>query len=166
MCETANIEWHTHTHTWTHTQAHTHELTQTHAQEISLSLSHTQPLSLSLSHTQPLSLSLSHTQPLSLSLSLSHTPTHTHSPVLVADDANLDIAARRITWGKCINSGQSCIAPDYVLCTEAVRDRLIEACKATLIDFYGEVRMCIHTVCILYNAMQGCVIPFSFVNFL
>jgi aldehyde dehydrogenase (NAD+) len=62
------------------------------------------------------------------------------SPVIVADDANIDIAARRIVWGKCINAGQSCIAPDYVLCTENVRERLIEACKTNLRDFYGEVQ--------------------------
>ncbi|CAI7989817.1 Aldehyde dehydrogenase family 3 member A2 [Geodia barretti] len=60
------------------------------------------------------------------------------SPVLVADDANIEVAARRIMWGKCINAGQSCIAPDYVLCTEAIRDQLIETCKATLTEFYGE----------------------------
>ena len=63
------------------------------------------------------------------------------SPVLVADDANIEVAARRIMWGKCINAGQSCIAPDYVLCTEAVRDQLIETCKATLTEFYGEVQL-------------------------
>ena len=65
--------------------------------------------------------------------------TTTCSPVLVADDANIAIAARRIIWGKCINAGQSCIAPDYVLCTDNTRERLIDACKDNLREFYGEV---------------------------
>ena len=57
----------------------------------------------------------------------------------MADDANIEVAARRIVWGKCINAGQSCVAPDYVLCTEAVKERLLEACKTNLKEFYGEV---------------------------
>lgn len=46
------------------------------------------------------------------------------SPVIVAADADLDIAARRIAWVKLMNSGQTCIAPDYVLAERSIVDRL------------------------------------------
>jgi len=48
------------------------------------------------------------------------------SPVIVTKDADLEVAARRIAWSKLINSGQTCIAPDYVLVEEPVRDELVE----------------------------------------
>ena len=60
------------------------------------------------------------------------------SPVLVAEDAHLEEAARRIAWGKFINAGQTCVAPDYVLVHEAVHDRLVEALARTIRRFYGE----------------------------
>lgn len=60
------------------------------------------------------------------------------SPCIVSDDANIEVAARRIIWGKCINAGQSCIAPDYVLCSLDTQERLVEACKRTIREFYGE----------------------------
>ena len=44
------------------------------------------------------------------------------SPVIVADDANVKVAARRIAWAKMLNSGQTCVAPDYVLVDRTVRD--------------------------------------------
>ncbi|NKY24936.1 aldehyde dehydrogenase family protein [Nocardia gamkensis] len=48
------------------------------------------------------------------------------SPVIVTADADLDVAARRIAWIKCGNSGQTCIAPDYVLADHRIRDRLVD----------------------------------------
>ena len=69
-----------------------------------------------------------------------HTHTHTHSPALVTSDANLEIAAKRIIWGKCLNSGQTCIAPDYVLCMRGQEQKLIDVCKKTVTEFFGEVR--------------------------
>src|ERR1700739_4428311 len=48
------------------------------------------------------------------------------SPVIVAADADIDVAARRIAWVKLINSGQTCIAPDYVLAERAIADELID----------------------------------------
>ncbi len=59
------------------------------------------------------------------------------SPVLVAADANLKEAARKIAWGKCLNAGQTCVAPDYVLVHERVHDALVEELKAVLTRFYG-----------------------------
>ena len=63
------------------------------------------------------------------------------SPVLVAPDANFEVAARRIVWGKCINSGQSCISPDYVLYPRDREEELVQAFKRAIIEFYGEVCM-------------------------
>ncbi len=47
------------------------------------------------------------------------------SPVIVAADADLDVAARRIAWAKSVNAGQTCTAPDYVLVEESVRPALV-----------------------------------------
>lgn len=59
------------------------------------------------------------------------------SPVLVDADANLREAARKIAWGKCINAGQTCVAPDYVLVHERVHDALVGELKGALTAFYG-----------------------------
>ena len=48
------------------------------------------------------------------------------SPVIVAKSADLRIAAKRIVWGKFLNAGQTCIAPDYLLVEECVRERLLD----------------------------------------
>lgn len=57
------------------------------------------------------------------------------SPVIVARDADLEVAARRIAWIKVLNSGQTCIAPDYVLVERAVQARLVELIAASLTEF-------------------------------
>lgn len=59
------------------------------------------------------------------------------SPTIVAADADLEVAARRIMWGKLMNAGQTCIAPDYVLVESSVKDRLVEKMVATIGEFYG-----------------------------
>ena len=59
------------------------------------------------------------------------------SPVLVDADADLARAARRIAWGKGVNAGQTCVAPDFVLVHERVHDALVEALKAAFQGFYG-----------------------------
>jgi aldehyde dehydrogenase (NAD+) len=48
------------------------------------------------------------------------------SPVIVADDAAVRVAARRIAWAKILNSGQTCVAPDYVLVDRSVRDQFVD----------------------------------------
>ncbi len=60
------------------------------------------------------------------------------SPCIVDQDASLKVAAKRIAWGKFINAGQVCIAPDYLLVHKSVKDRLIAYIKGFLIQFYGE----------------------------
>jgi aldehyde dehydrogenase (NAD+) len=59
------------------------------------------------------------------------------SPCIVDQRANLDVAARRILWGKLYNAGQTCVAPDYVLAHAAIEDALLGRMKQTLHDFYG-----------------------------
>lgn len=59
------------------------------------------------------------------------------SPVLVDETADLDRAASRIAWIKCMNGGQTCIAPDYVLVQESVHDAFVEKLKTWIRHFYG-----------------------------
>lgn len=58
------------------------------------------------------------------------------SPVIVAKDTNIKHAAQRIVWGKFTNAGQTCIAPDYLLVDEAIRDDLINAIIEVIEEFY------------------------------
>ncbi|MCU0457195.1 MAG: aldehyde dehydrogenase [Bacteroidales bacterium] len=60
------------------------------------------------------------------------------SPCVVAADASLELAAKRIAWGKFINAGQTCIAPDYLLVDNHVRDRFMELIVNEVNSFYGK----------------------------
>ena len=60
------------------------------------------------------------------------------SPAIVHEDANLTHAARKIAWGKFINAGQTCIAPDYVLIHTKRKDEFLEELKKAIRNFYGE----------------------------
>ena len=57
------------------------------------------------------------------------------SPVFVHDSADIDVAARRLAWGKWLNAGQTCVAPDYVLVTERHRDALVDGIQQAFADF-------------------------------
>jgi aldehyde dehydrogenase (NAD+) len=57
------------------------------------------------------------------------------SPVIVAADADLEVAAKRIAWTKLINSGQICIAPDYVLADASIRDQLVDELRKAVDTF-------------------------------
>jgi aldehyde dehydrogenase (NAD+) len=57
------------------------------------------------------------------------------SPAVVAADADIDVAARRIAWVKLLNSGQTCIAPDYVLADRTIADELVTKIVANLREF-------------------------------
>ena len=59
------------------------------------------------------------------------------SPVVVDETANLKLTAKRLVFGKLLNCGQTCVAPDYVLCARGVKDRLIEYVKAEIVAQYG-----------------------------
>lgn len=61
------------------------------------------------------------------------------SPVIVDETANLPAAAKRIVWGKTLNMGQTCVAPDYVLADERIAGELTAELQKTITDFYGEI---------------------------
>lgn len=60
------------------------------------------------------------------------------SPCIVDCQADVEIAARRIAWGKTLNAGQTCIAPDYLLLHASLRDRFVEAYRTALRRMHGD----------------------------
>ncbi len=60
------------------------------------------------------------------------------SPAIVTPEADVDIAAHRMAWGKFLNAGQTCIAPDYVLVDRSRKDALVDALVSTIGEFYGD----------------------------
>lgn len=72
------------------------------------------------------------------------------SPCIVDETAKIDLAARRIVFGKFLNCGQTCVAPDYVLCDSRIKDRLEKAIIEEIIRQYGE--------CPLANESYGKII--------
>ncbi|MGK7901819.1 MAG: aldehyde dehydrogenase [Hormoscilla sp.] len=59
------------------------------------------------------------------------------SPCIVDSNVNLECAAKRIVWGKFINAGQSCIAPDYLLVDKKIKPQLLDRLKSCIVEFYG-----------------------------
>jgi aldehyde dehydrogenase (NAD+) len=59
------------------------------------------------------------------------------SPAIVDDSADLAVTAKRLAWGKFVNGGQTCIAPDYVLVSEANQRPLVDALRAAIAELYG-----------------------------
>ncbi|XP_034245884.1 aldehyde dehydrogenase, dimeric NADP-preferring-like isoform X1 [Thrips palmi] len=59
------------------------------------------------------------------------------SPVYLDGTVNMNIAVKRIMWGKLVNAGQTCIAPDYVLCTRETQEKFVAKAKEVLKEFYG-----------------------------
>ena len=60
------------------------------------------------------------------------------SPCIVDEGADVEIAAKRIAWGKTINAGQTCIAPDYLLIHTSLKDRFVEAFSRSIRTLHGE----------------------------
>lgn len=60
------------------------------------------------------------------------------SPCVVDDSASIKLAAKRIAWGKFINGGQTCIAPDYILIHKSQKDAFVEAIKEEITLAYGD----------------------------
>jgi aldehyde dehydrogenase (NAD+) len=59
------------------------------------------------------------------------------SPCIVDRDADLAVAAKRIAWGKFVNAGQTCVAPDYLLVDESVHDKFLDKLSEAIGEFYG-----------------------------
>jgi len=60
------------------------------------------------------------------------------NPVIIFKNANLEVAAKRIVWGKFFNSGQSCMAPNHIFVDKEVENNFIEKLKECIRSFYGE----------------------------
>jgi len=60
------------------------------------------------------------------------------SPCIINEDANIDLAARRIVWGKFLNAGQICVAPDYLLLHRQIKDEFLQKAKEYIKEFFGE----------------------------
>lgn len=60
------------------------------------------------------------------------------SPVIVDDSANIKEAAKRIIWGKTLNAGQTCVAPDYLMVKKNIKDQLINEMKNAIHEFFGK----------------------------
>ena len=60
------------------------------------------------------------------------------SPCIVAEDADLNVTAKRLVWGKYLNAGQTCLAPDYLLVHEKIKQPLLDKMKEIIKQFYGE----------------------------
>jgi aldehyde dehydrogenase (NAD+) len=60
------------------------------------------------------------------------------SPAIVDQTANIDLAAKRIVWGKFTNAGQTCIAPDYLLVHKSIKEELLDRMNHYIEVFYGE----------------------------
>ncbi len=59
-------------------------------------------------------------------------------PAVVCSDATVELAAKRIAWGKFLNAGQTCVAPDFVLVQRGLRDAFLRAIQTSVLLFYGE----------------------------
>ncbi|MEI3789676.1 MULTISPECIES: aldehyde dehydrogenase [unclassified Chryseobacterium] len=60
------------------------------------------------------------------------------SPAIVTKDADLEVAAKRIIWGKFLNAGQTCVAPDYLLVEEPIHEQFLETLRKYIMEFkYG-----------------------------
>ena len=59
------------------------------------------------------------------------------SPCLVDETANIEVAAKRIVFGKFMNAGQTCVAPDYIYCHKSIKDKLIKELKKQIILQYS-----------------------------
>lgn len=76
------------------------------------------------------------------------------SPCVVESDANIKVAARRIAMTKFSNAGQMCVAPDYLLVHESIKDKLLEALKETLPKLFSDKPEDSYNYCKIINEKQ------------
>ena len=60
------------------------------------------------------------------------------SPVYIDENCNVETAIKRLLWGKVLNAGQTCIAPDYILASKKVEGKLVEMVPKIIKEWYGE----------------------------
>ncbi len=60
------------------------------------------------------------------------------NPCIIAEDARLEFAAKRIAWGKFLNAGQTCICPDYLIIHKKIKEKFFKLIKKEIESFYGE----------------------------
>ncbi|HAM97770.1 MAG TPA: aldehyde dehydrogenase [Marinilabiliales bacterium] len=59
------------------------------------------------------------------------------SPAFILPDTDIEVTARRLVWGKFLNAGQTCVAPDYLLVHEKIQEQLLDAMAKYLVKFFG-----------------------------
>ncbi len=62
------------------------------------------------------------------------------SPCIVTPECNIEIAARRIIWAKLMNAGQTCVAPDYILVDNSIKEKLVEGLKEAINRLYPDIK--------------------------
>lgn len=77
------------------------------------------------------------------------------SPVIIDETADIGAAARRLAWGKFINSGQICIAPDYVFVHRSRAESFLKELEQVLQDFYGDEPLASTSYCSMVNAKHA-----------
>lgn len=60
------------------------------------------------------------------------------SPCIIDETANINLSAKRIVWGKFLNAGQTCIAPDYILIHEKIKEAFVKSLKTAIENAYGK----------------------------
>lgn len=60
------------------------------------------------------------------------------SPCIIEADVNISFAAKKVAWGKFVNAGQTCVAPDYLLVHSSVKDKFIQELKSVIQKMYGD----------------------------
>lgn len=73
------------------------------------------------------------------------------NPCFVDESANIALSAKRIMWGKLMNAGQTCVAPDYILVHENVKNQLVNELKKSIQSFYSEHAMNSNDYCKIIN---------------
>jgi aldehyde dehydrogenase (NAD+) len=76
------------------------------------------------------------------------------SPAVVLNDADLEVSSRRLVWGKCLNAGQTCIAPDYLLVQRGVAAPLLERLEARIRHCFGDDPLASPDLASIVNAAQ------------
>lgn len=91
-------------------------------------------------------------------------------PAYIDSSADIKLAVKRILWGKTMNSGQTCIAPDYVICTKEVQEEFIKHVNKVLEEFFGgEQKYCyldLHRTHLVLNLIKQLIFSSCGVVFL